>query len=152
MAALLATAGAPRVAHAQLEAGSIRLALFAGYSFSDLNEWLVGVSGDLVVLPGWTATVAASAVLGVSGSLSQYEVGMRRSLATGSVEPYVGAGPVLFRSATGNGATVRSDVGGFGLAGIQVRFTRLMSFVEVLALKDGAVSGQLRGGVRWRLR
>lgn len=66
---------------------------------------------------------------------------------TSRIAPYVGAGPYWSRSSIGS--TSVTDVGFVALAGAEFMTGSWLPFAELQLLKDGAVSAQLVGGVRF---
>jgi hypothetical protein len=150
----LALAAAPATARAQRDIGPARVALFAGARLGRTSQPLIGVAGELemrTALHGtWTLGAAASAVIESGGSYTQYELEARwRSQDEGGLRPYLGAGVALSRSAilvTGGPAVTR--FGGLAIAGVEIPLLGTTTFVEALALEDGALSAQVRGGVR----
>jgi hypothetical protein len=154
LALLVALAAAPAPALAQRAVGPVRVALFSGVRLGHASQPLIGVAGELELqsaLHGtWTLGAAASAVIESDGSYTQYEFDARwRPGDEGGVRPYFGAGVALTRSAflvTGGPELTR--FGGLALAGVEIPFLGTTTFVEALALEDGDLSAQVRGGVR----
>jgi hypothetical protein len=154
LALLLALAAAPAPARAQRDVGPVRVALFAGARLSHASEPIIGMAGELELhgaLHGtWTLGAAASAVIESAGSYTQYELEARwRPRDEGGLRPYVGAGVALSRSAfLATGGPAETRFGGLALAGVEIPLLGTTTFVEALALEDGALSAQVRGGVR----
>ena len=154
LALLVALAAAPAPARAQRAVGPVRVALFAGVRLTRTSQPLIGVAGELELrgaLHGtWTLGAAASAVIENDGSYTQYEFEARwRPGDEDGLRPYFGAGVALTRSAVLSlGGPAETRFGGLALAGIEIPLLGTTAFVEALALEDGALSGQVRGGVR----
>jgi hypothetical protein len=150
----LALCAVPASALAQEDVGPVRIALFAGLRLGHESQPLLGFAGELELrgaLHGtWILGAAASAVIESDGSYTQYEFDARwRPQGEGWIRPYLGAGVAVARSSflmTGGPAQIR--FGGLALAGVEIPFLGTTTFVEALALEDGELSAQARGGFR----
>jgi hypothetical protein len=141
----------PLCAMAQGPGGlSIDVFAFGGYAFSDLNEVVYGAGAAASISSRLSVAVIGTKADVSYGSLGLYEVRLNWIARTRGIRPYLTAGLALERSSA-PGFQARTDQGYVFGGGLEVRSARVAVFGELIGLKNGAVSGQGRGGVRLRV-